>query len=211
MNLTEFLQNVSLHFQEELSFPNWSPVLFMRDLYMYPPTSESNLYIQFRDSLVNNTHYLSFFLDTRGYKRPSYGSDFHTRTWIAFHQGSVMMYLEPVFLKFIDLETPGADDRVLLEYIYILSENPIYKWDEIVEGIGACCYQYFVQHPYLYITLLSRGTVSSASSIPPNLLKDQEMLSLMGNITLGSEKYIDGISIHDNRPELVKMYTNSTR
>lgn len=193
--MEDFLISVGDILKEELAFPNWSAKIFISDLQVYPPSNINTFYVLYGDAARINKTYLEFFHDSRGYIRPQSNDEFQVEIWKIFSQGSVMLYFEDIFIRLLS-QIPTNDDITILQYIKILSINPISQWDNILSRLGACCYEFFAKEPYLYLALLQPKTTQ---------LTDQQMLTKLG-LTLLNKQYPGKCSRQDSRSELIKIY-----
>lgn len=193
------IQNLNDFIGQELSMAgNWSPTLFLNDLKTFPVKSKKQLANEVLESCKNNVVYLDFFEKTRGQARPC--NEIQKNLWNIFNKGCVMLYFEQVFLRLHELTEINKDDNTLLLYLNALSQSPISQWNEIVKGIGACCYQWFVKEPELYVRLPYRENVNT-----PENMTDKELFEAIES-NLSPTSYQGKISIEDSRSKLINKY-----
>lgn len=172
----------------------WSPTIFFNDLLNFPVRSKRKLAEQVLYSTQKGMDYLEFFNTSRGHPREVR----HPKVWEVFSRGSVMLYFEPLFLKLIEKEDLTKDDLTIVQYLDALSRTSIHQWDSVVEGAGACCWEYFSKDPQAYAKLLRR-----TSAVRAEELTDQELIE-------GSGFHFTFVHRDLSRAHLIKMY-QSTR
>ena len=183
------LNSLSEYLKEDLVLPgNWSPQLFFEDLKRSPAKDKKSVALAIKSSIEVPITYLYFFESTRGYPRALTSKQ--KELCELFDQGSIMLYFESLFLQmFNGKET--KEDKGLLTYLRVLSRFPISKWNDLIEGLGACSYQYFAQDPHSYAKLLSR-----VKDVDPEDLMDKEILEVLP----------EAESFSKNRAELIRRY-----
>lgn len=192
------LQSLNDYLGTELALPGtWPPKLFYQDLRDYPVETKRKLAEAVHHGLQESKSYLDFFEETRGFKRP--GSEEQTEIWGIFNHGSLMLHFEPLFLKFLD-EPQMEGHVVILAYLRALSDTSIVHWNSILEGVGACCYQFFGKEPQLYAKLIDRTSADT-----PEEMTDQEILDAI-NSNLSPTVYDNKISTDDSRSTLIQKY-----
>ena len=204
------IQSLNDYLGQELSLCGpWSPTIFYSDLRDYPVSSKRRLAElvhranQLEQKGPQRMSYLEFFELSRGEPRPN-TTESQKQIWEIFEQGSVMLYFEPIFLRLIGRsEGLSKFDQVTLLYIKALSQAPVVQWNKILEGLGACCYQFFGKEPDLYAQLVYRTEDKS-----PEMMTDQEMLDAIGS-KLSPTSYRGRISIDDCRSALIRRYQAS--
>ena len=194
--LDKILISLSVTSGNELALPgNWSPTIFVDDLTLYPVDTKNTLCKNMMSAITEKWTYLEFFEKSRGY--PRYHSS--AQWWKIFDNGQLMMLAEPLFLKLIsgkitesypNFITEAEFNNDLQSYLTTMGNEHMNKWDGIVNGTGACCWQFFLENPTDYIFLLHR---SKANVV---MKTDFEMLAELGNISCQS------------RAELVKIFEN---
>jgi hypothetical protein len=190
------IQSLNDSIGQELSLPgNWSPTIFFNDLHEYPVKNKKELAKIVLDSCQKNTNYLEFFEKSRGKPRPC--NDKQIKLWNIFSNGSVMLYFESTFLK---LHNEEYDNDILILYLNALSQTPISHWDEVLKGIGACCYQWFIKEPELYTRLPYRKNMNV-----PEDMTDQELFDAIES-SLSPTSYRGKISVDDSRSQLIERY-----
>jgi hypothetical protein len=183
----------------ELSLPgNWSPKIFYNDLRNYPVKDKKELAKQILESCQKDTSYLAFFEQSRGQPRST--NEFQLQLWGIFSRGSIMLYLESLFLHLLGIDQLTDEINVLVLYLNALSQVPIDQWDQILKGIGACCYQYFIKEPFMYAKLPHRQNIES-----PEDMTDQELLDAIESSLLPTA-YRGKISLEDSRSYLIQQY-----
>lgn len=199
------IQSLNDYLGVEISTPgSWSATIFYSDLKEYPVTSKKVLAklvrkaneLEHKGSLLP---YLDFFEQSRGKPRPN-TSEKQKEIWKVFEQGSIMLYFEPVFLRFLAAPELSKEDEVILEYLKVLSQIPVVRWNEVVKGVGACCHQFFEKEPELYARLLF-----IEKSSDPESMTDEELLAAIGS-KLSPTRYRNQISLDDSRSALIKRY-----
>jgi len=148
---------------------SFSPTVFYKDLFQYPVKSKRKLGELILAANQKAIGYLDFFHLSRGFPRPIHNQE----VWDVFNRGSVMLYFEPVFLRLVEVEKLSNDDRTLLMYLDALSRTSIDQWDQIVEGIGACCYEFFINEPETYVRLIRRTNAEAAEELTDHELLEQ--------------------------------------
>lgn len=193
------LQSLNDYLGIELALPgNWPPNLFYQDLQDYPVETKRKLAVAVQSGLTESKNYLEFFEETRGFKRPT--SEEQLEIWKIFSCGSLMLYFEPLFLRLLD--RPQMEGyQVILAYLQALSETAVMYWNSILEGVGACCYQFFGKEPDLYARLITRTSADT-----PEEMTDQEILDAI-NSNLSPTAYNNKISTEDSRSALIQKYT----
>jgi hypothetical protein len=185
----------------ELALPgNWPSALFMKDLRDYPVESKRILVKMVQRSLHEKLDYLDFFQLSRGKARPN--SNQEKEIWDIFSQGSLMLYFESLFLELIadrQHET-REEEKIILAYLKALSQVPVPHWNQILEGIGACCYQYFGKEPWLYARLIKRKNADI-----PEEMTDNELLEALKE-KLSPRTYQNRISLEDSRTALIQKF-----
>lgn len=175
----------------------WSPKLFYKDLKEYPVATKRILASVMCEAMQKNMSYLEFFEKTREFKRPEHETQ--TKIWQIFNQGSIMLYFEELFLQLLQ-EPQMEGHTIILAYLEVLSKSPVVQWNAIVEGIGACCYQFFAKEAPLYAHLIKR-----TSADQPEDMTDQELLEVL-NSNLSPTAYHNKISMHDSRSAMIRKY-----
>jgi len=194
--ISSVVNSLNDYISNEIALPgNWSPTIFYNDLKKYPSISKLALSNGIVQANLEKMSYLEFFEKTRGYSREHKSLE----VWDIFNNGMIMLYFENVFLKLSENEQYDNDDKIILMYMKALSQSHTSKWNDIVKGIGACCYQFFSKEPYLYIPLLSRKNIDNDLT----LLTDMELLTKL-ELTLSPRKYRDKISVDDTRTQLIE-------
>lgn len=197
--LESIIANLNNATPHELSIPgNWSPTLFFEDLKIYPVVNKRVLINELYRACCSHVSYLEFFERTRGHSK----SISYPYLYELFDRGSVMLYMETFFLNLLKRPNQMLNDSRLtrlFEYIEILSKNPVSKWNEILNQIGCCCYQFFVKEPELYLPVIFKSSSIESKT-------DQELLSPQGNVS--PTKYQGKISIYDSRSALLKSFKN---
>lgn len=204
---SSIIQNLNDYVASELALPgNWSSKLFYKDLKESPVLSKRILSESLENANINPVSYLIFFGQTRGYSKNV--SKIHAEIYSLFEQGSIMLYFEDYFLRLVEKDKSNSYDEIILKYIEVLSSQSIGLWDEIVAGIGACCYQFFAQEPELYAKLAYRKQTDC-----PENMTDFELLNIVakGQFSLSPNKYPNKISIQDSRSELIQLYQNVSK
>lgn len=193
------IQGLNDYIGHELSLPgNWSPTIFFEDLKLYPVKNKKELAEEVLESCKKSKSYLEFFEKTRGKLRPC--SEPQKKLWYIFSNGSVMLYFEALFLQLHEMTELNPNTNVLLLYLNALSQSPISQWDEIIKGIGACCYQWFAKEPELYTQLPYRQSRDS-----PEDMTDQELFDAIES-SLSPTSYRGKVSVEDSRSQLIKEY-----
>jgi hypothetical protein len=193
------IQGLNDFIGQELSLPgNWSATIFFQDLKDYPVKSKKELAEAVLDSCLNSINYLEFFRKTRDKDRPC--NELQIKLFEIFNNGSIMLYFEPLFLRLYEVNEINQDVNLFLLYLNALSQSPISKWDEILKGIGACCYQWFAKEAELYIRLPYRQSMNT-----PEEMTDQELFDAIES-SLSPTSYRGKISIEDSRSKLIKKY-----
>ncbi len=147
--LDKILISLSVHSKNELALPgNWSPTLFVKDLFDYPVESKEILSEKFQKGLVERWTYRKFFEESRGVLREAPNPE----VWDIFDKGQLMMTAEHLFLDLISKSEP---DKNLMLYLKALSSTHISEWNSIVKRTGAICWQFFLKSPESYIDLIS--------------------------------------------------------
>ena len=190
----------------EIAVPGtWSPELFYLDMKQYPVVHKTITSKRIAEILRSkeNTTYLEFFEETRGYARFPNLTPFQSQVFEIFERGSIMLYFEKVFLKLID-RAPSEEDLILFEFLKKLSGEPITDWNETVAEIGACCFQFFAKEPYSYMKLIywDKAVVTGDPTTDYENMKDQELLA-RENITLEFSSCPGKLSIEDSRSKLL--------
>lgn len=199
-NASLVIQSLNDFLKEELALPgNWPPSIFFEDLKTSPVRSKSKLAELVNEANLRPMSYLDFFESSRGYPRPDL-NDFKLRVWKIFNEGSIMLYFEKLFLYLLNITEPTQYDNVLLQYAEALSRQPITQWNNIVQLIGACCYQFFAKEPELYSKLPYRKEIRG-----PEDMTDQELLDKL-DANLSPTAYRGKISVEDSRSKLIQMY-----
>lgn len=199
------IQSLNDYLGIEISIPGaWSPTIFYSDLKTYPATSKKVLADLVRkanemEAKGSNFSYLSFFEESRGKPRPEMNEK-KKEIWKVFEQGSIMLYFEPVFLRFLTAPDLSKEDEIILQYLKVLSQIPVVRWNEVVKGIGACCHQFFEKEPELYARL-----VFTQKSSDPESMTDDELLAAIGS-KLSPIRYRGQICLDDSRSTLIKRY-----
>ena len=111
-----------------------------------------------------------------------------------------MLYFEPLFLRLLESPELTTDVTTLTLYLNALSQVPIAQWNSILEGIGACCYQFFAKEPFMYAPLPYRSKMDT-----PEEMTDQELLEAVES-SLSPTPYRGKISIEDSRSQLIQRY-----
>jgi len=183
---------------QELSLPgNWSSTIFFQDLKAFPLKTKKQLAEAVLDACRKNTSYLNFFETTRGKVKEC--TEYQKRLWDIFNEGSIMLYFEPFFLTSVE-GGKEKKDEVLILYLNALSKSPISQWDEILKGIGACCYQWFAKEPEMYAHLPYRQNRDSAEN-----MTDFELFEAI-NSSLSPTSYRGKVSVEDSRSKLIEKY-----
>lgn len=186
---------------DELVLPGtWSPKLFYQDLRDYAVSTKRLLASVMCEAMQQEMSYLEFFEKTRGFERPAHETQ--SQIWKVFNQGSIMLYFEDFFLQWLQEPTMQGHE-IIKAYLEVLSKSPVVQWNAIVEGIGACCYQYFAKEPQLYAPLIQR-----TSADQPEDMTDQEIMEAM-NCNLSPTAYTNKISMHDSRSAMIRKYKAS--
>jgi hypothetical protein len=175
---------------------NWSSTIFFQDLKAFPVKTKKQLAEAVLDACRKNTSYLDFFEITRETRREC--TEYQEQLWTIFNEGSIMLYFEPFFLRLINNEVSGKE--VLILYLNALSTSLIAQWDEILKGIGACCYQWFVKEPELYADLPYRKNKDS-----PENMTDFELFEAIES-SLSPTSYRGKVSVEDSRTKLIEKY-----
>ena len=188
---------------QELSMPgNWSSTIFFQDLKDHPLKTKRQLAEAVLNACHKNTSYLEFFENTRN--KPKECTETQKQLWTIFNQGSIMLYFEPLFLK---LRLPSSIEEgkreLLILYLNALSQSPISQWNELLKGVGACCYQWFVKEPELYAHLPYRKDRDS-----PENMTDFELFEAIES-SLSPTSYRGKISVEDSRSQLIEKYKAS--
>lgn len=193
------IQSLNDFIGQELSLNgNWSPTIFFQDLKDYPVKSKKELAEAVLESCQNNINYLDFFKKTRDQEKTC--NELQAKLWEIFNKGSVMLYFEPLFLRLYEAKEINQDINLLLAYLNALSQSPVSKWDEILKGIGACCYQWFAKEAELYTHLPYRQSMNT-----PEEMTDQELFDAIES-SLSPTSYRGKVSIEDSRSKLIKEY-----
>ena len=188
----------------EIAVPGtWSPELFYLDMKNYPVVHKTITSKRIAEILRSkeNTTYLEFFEETRGYARFPNLTPFQSNVFEIFERGSIMLYFEKVFLKLID-RAPSEEDLILFEFLKKLSGQPITDWNETVAEIGACCFQFFAKEPYSYMKLITRDKAVVTNDPDYENMTDQDLLT-KENITLEYSACPSRLSIEDSRSNLL--------
>lgn len=181
---------------QELSLPgNWSATIFFQDLKSNPVQSKTQLASAILEACENNTSYLDFFRNTRGFDKEC--SEYQKQLYEMFNKGSIMLYFEDLFIRLLDKQTD-----VLILYLNALSESQIGQWDDILKGIGACCYQWFVKEPELYAHLPYRKNKDG-----PENMTDSELFEMIES-SLSPNSYRGKVSVEDSRSKLIEKYNS---
>ena len=205
------IQSLNDYLGSELSLcGSFSPTIFYSDLKDHPATSKKILaeLIRKANELEMSggplMSYLDFFEQSRGQPRPN-TTDHQREIWKAFEQGSVMLYFEPIFLRYLAAPELSKEEDVILQYIKALAQVPVVRWNEIVKGLGACCYQFFGKEPELYARLVFRTKDDG-----PESLTDDELLTAIGS-KLSPTRYRNQVCLDDSRSALIKRYKEVDR
>lgn len=199
------IQSLNDYLGSELSLPgSFSPAIFYSDLKEHLATNKKTLAklvqkINQLEQKGERVSYLDFFEQSRGRSRPD-TTDHQKEIWKVFEQGSIMIYFEPIFLRFLEATELTREENVILEYIKVLSQVPIVRWNEVVKGIGACCYQFFGKEPDLYAHLIFRTKDDG-----PESMTDDELLLAIGS-KLSPTRYRDQVCLDDSRSAIIKRY-----
>jgi len=196
------MRNLNDNTSAELALPgHWSPTIFYRDLKECPALNKRAVIEALKRTATERISYLDFFKETRG--RTKEVSEFHRRMYLLFETGSVMLYFEEYFLRLLDKSEPDQYDNIVIKYIEILGKEKIDKWDAIVSQVGACCFQFFAKSPELYARLTFRTSING-----PEDMTDLELLSGIGHgqLSLSPTRYVDKVSIHDSRDDLIRLF-----
>lgn len=197
--------NKALIANSEVALPgNWSSKLFYRDLMNHHVKSEEVFISEFGQVMKRITRdeensYLEFFEKTRGYKREN--SERAEKIFQIFSKSNLMLYFEDVFLELVIDEREGDEGRetLLIQFLNVLAEIPLSKWNEIVVNAGACCYQWFAKEPFLYMNLLTRKDKSSF-----DLYTDQELFQFLEQTLLNFPE--EGkLSIEESRSDAIQL------
>lgn len=186
----------------EIAIPgNWSAQLFFDDMKNFPVLDKILTAKKISEILKSSGYipsYLDFFEETR--KTPREITSFQKWILEIFEKKSIMLYFEQIFLKFFNSTTElSQEDKILLQYIEALSNVEISVWNTIVSNIGACCYQFFVKEPYLYMNLMKRNTIAV---IDYEHMTDQEILQ-KEKIKLELSECPGRLCIYDSRTKLL--------
>lgn len=193
------IQSLNDYLGQEISLPGiWSPQIFYRDLKNHPVKSKRELAEKVLESCQNGTPYLEFFEQTRG--QPKICNEFQKQLWEIFSHGSIMLYFEASFLRLLEIRELSNQVNVLVLYLDALSKIPIHQWDQILKGLGACCYQYFIKEPELYASLPYRQKIEL-----PEEMTDQELFDVLES-SLSPTAYRGKISVEDSRSYLIEQY-----
>ena len=171
----------------------WSPTLFYRDLKAYPVKSKTQLAELVLEGCENCTSYLEFFEKSRGIPRKC--TPEQKEVFEIFNNGSIMLYFEQIFLRLLD-----SPNTILNMYMKALSETSIDKWNEILQGLGACCHQFFAKEPESYLALLSRGKPQT-----PEEMTDFELFQAIQS-NLSPSLCRGKVSVDDSRSALIQLY-----
>jgi len=193
-SIEQVFQSLNDYTQEELAFPgNWPESFFFEDLKTYPVQTKQLLVVALQKALHEHQTYLEFFQVTRGFEHPREKD--HPEIWKLFDRGSLMLHFEQLFKELLDKSEHNQDERVIIAYLKALSKTPVAHWNAVVEGIGACCYEFFGKEPYLYARLIRRNNADQAED-----MTDPEILEAI-QIQISPKK---------SRSDLIQLYQKCT-
>jgi len=182
-SLDKILISLGHQVKNELALPgNWSPSLFVSDLFDYPVESKDKLAKAFQKGMIEGWTYRKFYEETRGQPR----NISNPEVWDVFDTGALMMIAEELFLILLQRECPPE----LLLYLKALSQSPTSEWNNIVSNCGACCWEFFLKDPFAYIQLLHRSNTWGVRTET-----DFEMIDVLG--------YTPNVN---NRTELIQIF-----
>jgi hypothetical protein len=165
---------------QQIAFPgNWSPQLWVSDLFVYPCLSKQHIQTALISSLIepNKWSYLRFFNETRGFNRPNIVNE---NIWNLFERGSLMLAFESIFLKLINFTTVNQSniqlisngghastdprDQIILTILNELSNISIYVWNSFLKSKNyVFTWQELADDPYTALTKQSSKINTSSS------------------------------------------------
>lgn len=179
-------------------FPDWSWLLFQTDMQNFP-INFNDCVVEVQNAYKNNYTYRQFFQRTRGFHRPGVSSPEHETIWDMLNNPTILYHFERYLVEVVDKPNLTADDRYILSYLKVLSKTDINQWDDVVQGMGACCFEFFATDPYKYCELLKDDDRRRVDN-----MSDQQLLGIIEQKLYGHQ-YDGHISRQNNRSDLLLM------
>lgn len=138
--LDKILISLSSHCGQELCLPgNWSPSIFVEDLFKYPVTDKNILCTNFVTALVEKHSYRTFFEKSRGFPK-----QVESEIWDLFDKGQLMLVGEKIFLALINGSVTHSDQ--VLKCLQELSGKHISEWSKIISNYPKVVQQYLISN-----------------------------------------------------------------
>lgn len=120
--IDKLLISFGIECQNELALPgNWSPNLFVKDLFDFPVETKEKLVQTFFLALTSGWTYRKWYQESRGHSRDIQNPE----VWDLFDLGQLMLLGESLFLRLIQSSETKEGS---LSSLISLSQKPICQW-----------------------------------------------------------------------------------